>query len=101
MWNEKRYAREIEAYTALNATDDPEIEKRGIPRIYYHGKLFSERHAIAMTLFEETLYHRFKFQHKNISELSILLIFKRAVCAILNLLNHKILIIIWFLWNLD
>lgn len=79
MWNKKRYNKEMKAYIALNATLDEDIEKKGIPRIFWNGS-FKRHHAIAMTLFEETLYNRFKLQNKKISELSILLIFKRAVC---------------------
>lgn len=79
MWSKKRYNKEMRAYTALNATLDENIEKKGIPKIFWNGRIF-RHYGIAMTLFEETLYNRFKLQNKKISELSTLLIFKRAVC---------------------
>lgn len=82
IWNKKRYRREMKAFIALNATNDENIEKHGIHRVFYHGKFLVRYHVIAMTLCEETLYNRFKLQNKKISELSILLIFKRAVCIL-------------------
>lgn len=85
----------MRAFIALNATIDENIEKRGIPRVFYHGKILERHHAIVMTLFEETLYDRFKLQNKKISELSTLLIFKRAVsmiCLVQSLNNISIFI---------
>lgn len=36
--------------------------------------------AIAMSLFQTTLDYRFRLQRKHLSDFSILLIFKQAVC---------------------
>lgn len=65
----------------LNATEDSEIEKKGIPRIYYHGSILGKYFAIAMTLFDETLDACFKHQNKHFSETTFLLIFKQAVSS--------------------
>lgn len=64
----------------MEATNDsyPNIEKEGIPRIYYHGKVLGGFNAIAMTLFDGTLDELF-LQQTILSDTSILLIFKQAV----------------------
>lgn len=79
--NEDDFNHEMSVFEALNATADPDIESHGIARIFFSGK-FMYYNAIAMTLFDETLDDRIRKQakqKKKISELSILLIFKRAV----------------------
>lgn len=77
------FDRELEMYKALNATDDPNIEEKGIPRVFCYGSFESwakeQVHFIAMTLFDGTLEARFKQQEKNISDLSLSLIFRRSV----------------------
>lgn len=64
---------------ALNATEDSEIEDKGIPKIYYQAKILKVYYAIAMTLFEGSVFDRFKAQNRYMSYTSILLIFREAV----------------------
>lgn len=72
--------RELGVFEALNAMRDPNIEQHDIPRIHFHGKILNDKFdAIAMSLFDETLQDRYIVQNKNLSDLSILMIFKRAV----------------------
>lgn len=78
--NETAYKTEIEGFAALNAINNPEIEKCGIPNAYVYGNEIKHPYwGIGMTLFDENLEERWGLQQKNISELSILLIFKRGV----------------------
>lgn len=77
--DKKSFDHEIKIYKILNATKDKKIERFGIPRIYYHGKVLSKYNIIAMTLFEGTLGDRTKIQEKHLSNLGILQIFKRTV----------------------
>lgn len=70
---------EMKVYKVLNDTD---AESHGIPKIYYYGKAFENSYnAIAMSLFEGTVYDRYKNKtiFKPLSEFSVLLIFKQAV----------------------
>lgn len=69
----------MKIFQALNATNDLDIEKKGIARVFYYGPFLTNYHAIVMSLFEETLEDRYKLQNQHISDLSILLIFKRTV----------------------
>ncbi|XP_031624043.1 casein kinase I-like [Contarinia nasturtii] len=78
-WNEELLNEEIKIYHALNATEDLNIESRGIPKVYYYGPFLEKYHAIAITLFDGTLRDRFKLQNGHLSDFSILLIFKQAV----------------------
>ncbi|XP_031637196.1 tyrosine-protein kinase Lyn-like [Contarinia nasturtii] len=55
-WNNYSIDKEMVVYAALNAVDDHEIEDHKIPRIYYHGKLNGGCYAIAMSLFDGTLF---------------------------------------------
>lgn len=64
---------------ALNATNDPKIERLGIPRIYYHGEFHGDSHAIVMSLFDGTLSKRYKEQGGPLKDSSVLMIFKRTV----------------------
>lgn len=73
------YLKEVDAFKALNAMKDPQIESYDIPRVYYQGNVLTTYLAIATTLFDGSLndlYERYKGQ---ISELQILEIFKQAV----------------------
>lgn len=72
---------EMKIFEALNATRDPNIEQYDIPRIHFHGKILNKYDAIAMTLFDEDLYDRYMAQNQNLSDLSILMIFKQAVTS--------------------
>lgn len=73
---------EMKVYTVLN-DDDP--ESHGIPKVYYHGTVFkiSSYNAIAMSLFENTIEHRYKNELTRIltpfSDFSVLHIFNQAV----------------------
>lgn len=69
----------MKIFQALNATKDLDIEKMGIPRVFYYGIFLLKYHAIALTLFEGALENRYRLQNEKISDLSILLIFKRMV----------------------
>lgn len=75
------YDNEIQIYDALNATTDPNIVQYGIPRVFYYGKFLRIYRVIAMTLFDGTLEDLYK-KEGNISDHSILLIFKQAVCIL-------------------
>lgn len=70
---------EIEIYCALGALDDANIEQNGVPRVYYYGRVLSKYYAIAMTLFDETLEDRYQYEGEHLSNLTVLLIFKRLV----------------------
>lgn len=69
----------MKIFQALNATNDLDIEKKGIARVFYAGPILQKYNAIVMSLFEETLEDRYELQNEHISDLSILLIFKRTV----------------------
>lgn len=70
---------EIATYKALGALDDVNIEQKGVPRVYYHGPVLSNYYAIVMTFFDETLEDRYLNEKEHLSNLNILLIFKRLV----------------------
>lgn len=73
----------MDIFKALNAINNPKIEEHGIPCVYYHGQFLHLYHAIVMTLFNETLkdlHDRYKLREEHLSELSVLLMFKDAVC---------------------
>lgn len=72
---------EVTILQALRATKEVNIEERGIPKIYYHGTVLKEYNAIVMTLFDMSLQKCYELQGKQISDLSILLIFRQAVCT--------------------
>lgn len=81
--DKKSFDHEIMIFEILNATKDKTIEKKGVPRIYYHGQISvcgKKFNIIAMTLFDGTLGDRNKIQEKHLSNLGILQIFKRTVC---------------------
>lgn len=80
------FDQELKIYQKLNAVKNPAIEKKGIPNVLCHGSFLSwtmeNIYFIAMTLFEGNLESRFWIQkrtRKNISDLSLSLIFKRSV----------------------
>lgn len=80
--NENNFKEEMKGFEALNATVDKDIETHGIPKVYFSGRFMYRYHAIAMSLFDGTLEDRkrkLKKENKQISELSLLLIFRRAV----------------------
>lgn len=88
--NQQSMEREVAILQALRAMKEVNIEDRGIPRVYFFGKITGDYNAIAMTLFDESLEKRYELQGKKISDLSILLIFRQAVCTILSLSIHEI-----------
>lgn len=73
------YNQELSIFEALNAIDDPNAESHGIPQVYYRGLVFGKYNAIAMSLFEETVEHRWTVMKKPFSDFSVLQIFKQAV----------------------
>lgn len=80
---ESNFDQELKIYKALNATDDPYIERKGIPKVFCHGSFISwtneKVYFIAMTLFDGDLEARLRLQRGNISDLSLSLIFRRSV----------------------
>lgn len=79
----------MECFKALNAINNSNIEKYGIPNAYSHGEWIEYPYwGIAMTLFEGNLNDRYNELNKNISELSILLIFKRVVSKLYTISIH-------------
>lgn len=90
VWDEESYNDEVEIYQALGSmnNNNNRIEDEGIPRVYFHGKVLSKYFAIAMTLFDGTLLDRYEIQNEHLSNITILLIFRRLVSikrAIFNL----------------
>lgn len=77
--HEGSYSNEMHVLYVLNGIENSNIEVHGIPRVFFSGTFMNCYFVIGMTLFDETLDDRWKKQKKNISELSILLIFRRAV----------------------
>lgn len=73
------YMKETEAFRALNAMKDPNIELYDIPRLYYQGNVLSHYLSIATTLFDGSLNDLYERYREQISELQILDIFKQAV----------------------
>lgn len=91
-WDKQAADREMRIFNALYAIENPMIEAFGIPNVYYYGPI-GRYHAIAMTLCDETIEERFAEQDEQISDLSILLILKRAVtCSLRVELNVLMLI---------
>lgn len=69
-------------FNALNATKNLEIEKHGIPRVYYNGPFLKHYNAIAMTLFDGTIGDRYKREQehgRSLPDLTVLSIFLQAV----------------------
>lgn len=69
----------MDIYKVLKATEDIDIEKYRIPRVYYHGPIFGGYFAFAITYFHETLERRFVLENRHFSDSTILLIFKQIV----------------------
>lgn len=80
-WDKQASDREMRIFEALNAIENPNIENYGIPNAYYHGPIVGGYYAMAMTLFDESIEDRYAEQDEQFSDLSILLILKRAVCV--------------------
>lgn len=78
-WMNHIIDQEIEVYNVLNATEDPEIEQKGIAKIFYHGPILEGYTCIAMTLFGGTVEDYLSPPRWTISDWSIAVIFKRAV----------------------
>lgn len=81
VWDREAFNHEIDVLKALNAIENPQIEDHGIPKIYYHGQILEVYSAIAMTLFDGSLESRFNQEKKHFTDLTILTIFKQAVCV--------------------
>lgn len=82
IWEHEAMDEEMAIFNALNATDNLEIEKHGIPRVYYNGPFLKHYHAIVMTLFDGTVADRYEKERANgqsLSDLVILSIFMQAV----------------------
>lgn len=79
VWDEEGHDEEVSIYERLGAMTDTTIEDKGIPKVYYHGKIFIDYFCIIMTLFDGTLKDRFDYQNKYFENVTILLIFKRLV----------------------
>lgn len=65
---------------------DPNLEEHGIPKIYFSGSVMTAFRANAMTLFHGSFtdaQKRYKKEGLKLSDLSLLILFKGAVCAIL------------------
>lgn len=82
IWDEQSQDEEMAIFKALNATENPDIEQYGIPRVYYNGKFLTNYYSIAMTYFDGTLTDRYEKERangRNLSDLTILSIFKQTV----------------------
>lgn len=55
VWNERKMAREVAVLTRLKAIEKSDIEKHGIPRVYYYGEMLDKYDGIAMSLFQYNL----------------------------------------------
>lgn len=80
--------KELMIFEALNAVNNPNIEKSGIPQVYYYGP-FLQYDAIAMTLFHGSLKDRYEKERiggRNLTDTTILSIFLQAVWGII--INH-------------
>ncbi|XP_031631368.1 uncharacterized protein LOC116345816 [Contarinia nasturtii] len=82
---------EVSSYKALNAIDNEDIEKYGIPRIYYVGKMFGTSPVIVMTLFDESLFRRWKKQNMYIRTYSNLQVFLQSVKALQYMRSKRVL----------
>lgn len=79
VWDQESFNDEVEIYQALGSMNNAKIEDLGIPKVYFYGKVLSKYFAIAMTVFDGTLLNRYEIQNKHLSNLTILLIFRRWV----------------------
>lgn len=79
MENENNYLNEMNTLSILGAMGNREIEKMGIPTVYACGIWFKKYYGYTMTMFDGSLEDRWESQNGKISELSILMIFKRGV----------------------
>lgn len=69
--------KEYEIYSYLNAINRTEIERMGIPSVYYFGE-WDDYILIATTLLDSTFNK--KFQAKDIDETDILIVCREFVC---------------------
>lgn len=69
---------EMEVFKALDALN-PDIEKHGIARVYYHGPILDKYYAIVMTLFDGSFED--EIPKGSLSEIKCLTFFKQAVCV--------------------
>lgn len=74
---------EMEIFEALDAINDPDIEKHGIAKVFYHGPVLDKYYAIVMTLFDGSFED--KIPKGSLSEIKCLNIFIQAVCVYLKL----------------
>lgn len=70
---------EIEIYRSLKAFSNPMIEKLGIPRAYYSGKIFEKYPALVITLFDESVENRHIKQDYSFNAYSTLQVFLQSV----------------------
>lgn len=78
IWCKEFSVREKKILGVLDAKN-PKIEEKGIPRIYYIGPFLEKYDAVVMTLFDGDLERRWKKQKGQISDSSLLMVFKRSV----------------------
>lgn len=79
--NQSYFEKEIAGYRTANAMHDPNIESKGIPKIYDSGHIFGKYPVIVMSLFDETLLDRWFKQNKSFNAYSILEVFLQLVCS--------------------
>lgn len=73
------FDQELDIFETLNAISHTNAESHGIPQVYYRGIVFGKYKAIAMSLFEETVEHRFDKMKKPFTDFTVLQIFMQAV----------------------
>lgn len=88
--SEISFNKEFVVFNALNATNDPNIEQHGIPRVYYHGLISDRYYGIAMTMFDGTLKDYYDDKGHNLTDLTVLLFFRQAVCTF-TIYSHELL----------
>lgn len=65
---------------------DPNLEEHGIPKLYYCGNVMLAYRGNVMTLFHGSfidVQKRYKKESLKLSDLSLLILFRGAVCVIL------------------
>lgn len=69
---------EMEVFEALNAINNPDVEKHGIANVFYHGPVLNHKYyAIVMTLFDGSFED--VIPKGSLSEIKCLTIFNQAV----------------------
>lgn len=79
MLDEEFLDEEIMVFEALDAINDPDIEKYGIAKVFYYGPVLEKYYAIVMTLFDGSFED--KIPKGSLSEIKCLTFFKQAVCV--------------------